>query len=162
MRILLICFAVLVFLAMPQRSVAADIDIQCAVTTAPDPPFVPPAPYSRYAGENSFLYGTDSLWTIVSRPSEWKLGRDGAKLPYFRRGYDYMKEMDPHLTLVGRRLDAAAPLVRSDGASGGMAKGSDLAGMFMVTSLDIPEAGCWEISAHYQNQTLTYTVRVEQ
>src|ERR1039458_8627858 len=71
----------LVFWAMLPRSTAANINNKCAVTTAPNPPFVPPPPYSPYAGEGDFLYGTDSLWTIV-HPGPWKLGHYGAKLPY--------------------------------------------------------------------------------
>jgi hypothetical protein len=162
MRLLFTCLVGLAFWAMPLRSIAADNNGKCAVTKAPSPPFVPQTPYSRYAGENSFLYGTDSLWTIVQHPGAWKLGRDGMKLAYLRRGYDYMKERAPQLTVLGRRLDIAAPLVRSDGATGGMANGTDPGGMFMLTRIDIPAAGCWEISAHYADQTLTYTVWVER
>ncbi len=154
------CLAGLVFCALT-RLTAADIPVKCAVTAAPIPRFIPGAGYSSYAGENSFLYGTNSLWTVVMNPGAWKLGRDGTKLPYFRQGYDYMKEQAPLLTVVARRMDAAAPLVFADGASGGMAKGKDPSGMFMVTGIAIPAAGCWELSAHYRSQTLTYVVRVE-
>ena len=82
-----------------------------------------------------------------------------------RQGYDAMKETEPRLTVVARRLDRPEPLVWNGSANYG-GEGEELAGMFMVTGMDIPSAGCWEIAAHYVQsfdniQTLTYTVWVE-
>ena len=79
-----------------------------------------------------------------------------------RQGYDSMKEMEPLLTVVARRLDRPEPLVWNGSANYG---GEGLNG-FMVTGIDIPSTGCWEIAAHYVQsfdniQTLTYTVWVE-
>jgi hypothetical protein len=44
-------------------------------------------------------------------------------------------------------------------------QGERIEGMFMVTGIDIPTPGCWEIAAHYiadppGGHTLTYTVWV--
>jgi len=52
----------------------------------------------------------------------------------------------------------------SEGRDGGGPVGGEVQG-FMVTSLPIPTAGCWEITAHFtpardKIHTLTYTVRV--
>ena len=51
-------------------------------------------------------------------------------------------------------------------AGSGYDEGKGLEGMFMVTGIDIPSSGCWEIAAHYVDNpgnigTLTYTVWVE-
>jgi hypothetical protein len=145
----------------------------CPVTRPPVHPFVPPAGYSAGAGENEFLYGSSALWTIIY--PNWHI-HSGGKLPFFRKGYDWMKEKEPRLTVVARRLDRPDPLVWNDpannagpsmvwnGYNGKPVDGNT--GGFMVTGVDIPSAGCWEIAAHYVQsfdniQTLTYTVWVE-
>jgi hypothetical protein len=143
-------------------SMAADRE-SCPVTRPSDRPFVPPAPYSARVGNDEFLYGTSALWTIVY--PGWHV-HSGGKLPFFRQGYDWVKERDPRLTVVARRLDGEAPLVWNGWANNGSIEGRGIAGMFMVTGIDIPAAGCWEIAAHYLEsrgniQTLTYTVWVE-
>jgi hypothetical protein len=101
-------------------------------------------------------------------------------MPFFRQGYDWMKEKDPRLTVVARRLDSNAPLVWNGYANNASIEGEGAAGMFMTTGVDIPASGCWEITAHYlaspeilaeqpggyvaspdNFQTLTYTVWVD-
>lgn len=142
-------------------SMAADRQ-SCPVTRPSDPAFTPPAPYPE-AGSREFLYGAPALWTIVY--PDWHIHR-GGKLPFFRQGYDWMKGRAPapRLTVVARRLDREEPLVWNGWANNGF---MELQGIsFMVTGIDIPAAGCWEIAAHYvesQNniQNLTYTVWVE-
>src|SRR5215831_12222517 len=95
----------------------------CPVTKPSDHPFVPPPSYKSTAGSGEFLYGTPALWTIVY--PHWGLHHEGPqyrpepshgqKLPYFRQGYDWMKEPSPLLTVVARRLDSNAPLVWNNG-----------------------------------------------
>ena len=139
----------------------------CPATKPSDHPFVPPPPYKSTVGRGEFLYGTPALWTVIY--PGWRLhdgGQHGQKLPYFRQGYDWMKEPSPLLTVVARRLDSNAPLVWNGGyANNASIEGEGAAGMFMVTGVDIPSSGCWEIAAHYLGPdnpiTLTYTVWVE-
>lgn len=135
----------------------------CQITRPPEPPFTPPPPYPPDAGSHEFLYGTPALWTVVY--PGWRV-HSGGKLPFFRQGYDAMKEMAPLLSVVARRLDGDAPLVRNRRANNAFIEGRGLAGMAMVTGIDIPASGCWEITAHYVEspgkvQTLTYTIWVE-
>jgi hypothetical protein len=136
----------------------------CPVTKPSDRPFVPPPPYKSTVGIGEFLYGTPALWTLIY--PGWRVYSGGQKLPYFRQGYDWMKEPAPLLTVVARRLDSMAPLVWNGGyANNAFIEGEGAAGMFMVTGVDIPSSGCWEIAAHYLGgpdgiQTLTYTVWV--
>jgi hypothetical protein len=76
-----------------------------------------------------------------------------------------MKEKDPRLTVVARRLDREESLVWN-GWANNASTGRGIAGMFMTKGIDIPAPGCWEIAAHYVEspgniQTLAYTVWVE-
>jgi len=136
---------------------------KCAVTKPPAPPFVPPTPYSASHGEGEFLYGTPALWTVVY--PNWHV-HSGGKLPFFREGFDWRTEGRPRLTVAARRIDGDRPLVWSDLPGSGFMEGEGLEGMFMVTGIDIPSSGCWEIAAHHiadppgSIQTLTYTVWV--
>ena len=143
----------------------ADGKAGCPVTAAPDPPFVPPAPFRADSSSSEFLYGTPALWAVVQR--HWQVhGFSGSKLPYFRQGYDWTKDHNPRLTVVARRLDTPDPMEWAGPANGAGATDGTTKVSFMTTGLSIPTAGCWEIAAHYtslrgDNQTLTYTVWVE-
>jgi len=163
---------VLAFAVAFPPALPADRENGCPVTRAPDHPFIPPSPDHPYTiNDGRFLFGTPGLWALVN--TRWKLHRDGNKLPFFSQDFYYGKtEVDPRLAVVARRLDSPEALVWSDwvnGAGPSFVYGSrpDPNGRgFMVTSLRIPTAGCWEISAHYtpardKAHTLTYTVWVE-
>jgi hypothetical protein len=143
----------------------------CPVTKAPEHPFIPPPPLDKVE-DGTFVLGTPGLWARVT--THWLLNRTGNKLPYHSEIYTRYKVDDPPLAVVARRLDAPAPLVWSEQVNGAWqssgARWDDIAGRggigAMITSLPIPTAGCWEISAHYtpagdRIQTLTYTVWVE-
>src|SRR5215469_1000129 len=136
---------------------------RCPVTRPSDPPFVPPQPYSPTAGRDEFLYGGPALWTVVY--SNWHI-HSGGKLPFFRQGFVWTTNVRPRLTVVARRLNGEGPLVWSDLPGSGFMEGKGSAGMFMVTGIDIPSSGCWEIGAQYIDesrdiQTLSYVVWVE-
>jgi len=90
-------------------------------------------------------------------------------MPYFRQGFDARVESHPDLTITATRLDSLASVVRETLVSAANMNGplsGTPEGMAIVTSVDIPTAGCWEIAAHYlpktgKEETLTYTVWVE-
>ena len=161
-----------VLASIPQASIAADSSA-CAVTAAPNPAFAAPPKWEMKGPfqENYFLFGTTGLWAWVH--NHWKLGMDGRKLPYFSAYYDWWGgEHHPEMVVVARRLDEPASLVWAEEVNGagpsfrfGEAPDPAKPG-FMVTRLEIPTAGCWEISARYrpvgrEPQVLTYTVLVE-
>jgi hypothetical protein len=164
MTSLLHCFvlASLIGVAAPSPSLVEGKPT-CAVTKPPAHPFVPPKPYSAFHGESEFLYGTPGLWTIVDTKN-WHV-HSGGKLPFRRQGFDWRKEGRPRLTVVARRLDGKGPLVWNALVGSGSQEGMGVEGMFMVTGIDVPSSGCWEITARYAAvepdiQTLTYTVWV--
>ena len=153
--------ASLIVVATIHPHLAVD-EAKCTVTKPLEHPFVPPAPYSSSAGSNEFFYGTPALWTVID--PVWRV-HSGGKLTFFRRGYDSTKEGRPQLAVVARRLDGEGPLVWNGLPGSSSVEGKGLAGMFMVTGIDIPSSGCWEIAARYiaepgDIQTLTYTVWV--
>ena len=57
------------------------------------------------------------------------------------------------LTISGQRLDAAAPELRAATPTG-------YSGMFQATSLIFATPGCWEVSAHLGEASLTFVVWV--
>ena len=156
----------------PQIS-GAESQNGCPVTKAPEHPFIPPPPLDKVE-DGTFVLGTPGLWARVT--THWLLNRTGNKLPYFSEVYTRYKVDNPPLAVVSRRLDAPEPLVWAERVNGAWeqlspgARADDIAARggigAMITSLPIPTAGCWEISAHYtplqdKVRTLTYTVWVE-
>src|ERR1700730_103812 len=77
---------------------------ECSITRPSDKGFVPPQPLKSVLGNGEFFYGTAALWTIVY--PDWHI-HSGGKLPFFRLGYDWMREKDPRLAVVARRLPSA-------------------------------------------------------
>src|SRR5262249_47511478 len=134
----------------------------CPVTRPPSQPFVPPPPYWTDHGPNQFWYGTESLWTLLGAEGVGhvdKNGRYGTKLTYWRRGFDWRKEMEPQLVIHARRLDRDAPVIDVAHANAVFVTGRAAAAM--MTAIDIPTAGCWEITAKYKTQALSFVVSVQ-
>jgi hypothetical protein len=138
---------------------------QCLTTLAPNPPFLPPAPYPSSAPDGQFWYGSDALWTLLGVDGSWHM-RDNVlngkgyrtKLVFWRRGFDWRKESEPKLIITAKRLDGDAPPVAVADANAVFVTGDKPA---MMTGIDIPTAGCWEIAAHYKGHTLSFIVSVE-
>ena len=80
------------------------------------------------------------------------------KLVYWRRGFDWRKEPEPHLMVTAKRLDRDARSVAAEQAHAVFVPGPRSA---MMTAIDIPTAGCWEVTAHYRGHTLSFVVSVE-
>jgi ribosomal protein L32E len=79
------------------------------------------------------------------------------KLVYWRKGFDW-REPQLELVVVARRLDSEAPLVAAGHASAVFITGNTPA---VMTAINIPVVGCWEIAASYKGNTLSYVVSVE-
>jgi len=137
----------------------------CPITEPAKPSFVPPAPYPTRLPREEFWFGNDRLWTALPAAGMW----DGLphytpddpslrqKLFLWRQGYDPRTEPLPKVTVKGKRLDAsAAPLQADDHANGGWTADDQ----FIVTGINFPTTGCWEIRANYQNDGLIFVVWV--
>ena len=138
----------------------------CPVTKSPAQPFVPPPPYWTDHGSDQFWYGTESLWTLLAVKGTWNIhnnvlesqGAYRTKLTYWQRGFDWRKEPKPDLIVVAKRLDRDAPPIAGDQANAVFVT-TDKPGI--MTGIDIPSIGCWEITARYHAQSLSFVVSVE-
>jgi hypothetical protein len=139
----------------------------CPVTKPPSSAFVPPSPYPRETAQNQFWFGSDKLWTALPTDGTWKLGHytpdDPSfrqKMLWWRRGYDRAAGDPPELTVMGKRLDSAAPpLATDEHANAGWT--NDPNHPFMVTGINVPKVGCWQITGDYKGDKLTFVVNVE-
>jgi hypothetical protein len=147
-------FAVIIIPAWSCPAMAAEGNYGCPVTTAPNPPFVPPAPYWPNTSPGSFWYGTNGLWTSLRIESNWPKG--GEKLFLWEQGYDWRTESRPDIQMVSRRLDTRAPLVTSRGGTNAIIGHVGA----MLTGVAIPTEGCWEITAKHGGHVLTFIVSV--
>jgi hypothetical protein len=120
---------------------------QCLTTLAPNPPFIPNAQYRTDVPEGGFWYGTDQLWTALGFDGKWSM-RD-------------------KLVVIAKRLDVEAPSVvvaHANAAfipSDGRVPTAGTVAPAMMTAIDIPTAGCWEVTVHYRGHTLPFVVSVE-
>jgi hypothetical protein len=134
----------------------------CPVTQPQDPLFVPPEPYASIAPYGEFWYGTNDLWTMLQPDGQWyALPHDGdgygQKVFWWREGYDMRTEQQPQITVSGRRLDGDAPAFEQTGGTNGYH--ADM-GEFMLTGVEVPTAGCWEITGRYGQAELSFVVWV--
>jgi hypothetical protein len=165
----LLCLLFLSQAALPQLSGTANADSlldSCPLTKPSDQPFVPPPPYPAKTPKSSFWFGTDRLWTLLPADGTWKgLGHYTPtdptfrqKLLYWRQGYLPLSEAKSKLTVKGRRLDSPAPPLLVDKASNGGWKRRDQP--FIVTGINFPTLGCWEITGRYEDDELTFVILV--
>jgi hypothetical protein len=133
----------------------------CPITRPPNPPFVPPAPPGPAPGSarlGEFWYGTPPLWISLLPDGTWRAlsYHDGAytqKVFWWSQGYDWKSP----LTVTGRRVDGFAPPLRASTATNASA---DDIGSAILVGVEIPTAGCWEITGHLKGVTLSFVVWV--
>ena len=151
----------------PQDQVRKKVPEACAVTKPPAEPFVPPPPYWTDHGPDQFWYGTESLWTLLGVRGTWNIRNNvlndkhayRTKLTYWQRGFDYRKEPEPDLTVIAKRLDREAPSVAASVPAHAVFVSTERSAM--MTGIDIPSAGCWELTAQYGGQRLSFVVSVQ-
>lgn len=131
----------------------------CPVTREPEHPFSPPPPYPASAPyDGHFWYGTESLWTMLPVGGRWDQLARGEKVWWWRLGYSGRQEPQPELGITARRLDGKAPVAESaPPATNGYHADFHWA---ILTGFQVPTAGCWEITGHYQDQVLSFIVWV--
>ncbi len=125
----------------------------CPITQPPSEPFVPPAPYPAKLCPDSFWLGSEKLWVMRPVGGLWHGLTD--KVFWWRKGYDWRTENPPQLKVTGKRLDVPAPALYADHAQPAFIKIPAI-----VTGIDIPTVGCWEITGDYKGDKLTFVVWV--
>jgi len=133
----------------------------CPVTIVGKSTFEAPEPYSRSAPwEGNFWFGTEGLWTALQNDGVWAglpLNPDGytQKIMWWSSLYNLPQEPVPALEVTGRRLDGDAPPLRFYGATNAMA---DDIGEAMLTGVEFPTPGCWEVTGRYKKTELQFVV----
>lgn len=165
--ILLIVSAVL-----PLLSAEAGAEGACPATTDQDPLFGTSIPG---------WYGTEALAVQLSSPARWSTTRPGNSIgeKLFWRSAGFRPGTESGLEITVRSLDGAPVTGGISSATNAYIPAEQLGrppteaesqGVLnemlrsperwrMLTGVDFPEAGCWEISATYLGQTLTFVVQ---
>ena len=134
----------------------------CPTTHAPQPSFVPPAPYPSKQPGAEFWFGTPQLWTSLPTNRSWadlpyERGAYVQKVFWWRDGYDWRSEPTPQLTVKGVRLGLTGkPLVASPVTN---SFSSDI-GSTMLVLVEIPASGRWKITGDYKDAQLSFVVSI--
>ena len=134
----------------------------CPVTATPQRPFSVPAPYPAEAPYSGFWHGNERFWTLLQPDGTWaRLPRNEAgyrqKVFWWYPGFD-QREARPDLKVFGRRLDGPESFVHPRPATG--ACHADFGGCTILTGIDLPSTGCWELTGTYRGQSVTFVVLV--
>jgi hypothetical protein len=113
------------------------------------------------AGRGPGGYGNDALWTsltmwseqpgLVPAPNDAHLQPDGSVNGLKWAWYRYVPGT---LTIEGRRLEAPAPPLEAWVPDGYGDQG------FQVSGITFPSNGCWEVTGHVGENSLTFVVLV--
>lgn len=141
----------------------------CPVTRPGDVPFspassTPDGPPSSY---DAVWYGTPDLWTMVDEDGQiWEglpVGPDGSLTQKTLWWSDHLSSSDPliEFSLTAEHLDGTAPevetIVPDEAAS---SPSSPSFGIFVVVGFELPQPGCWKITAEYRDAVLSYVAWV--
>ncbi len=143
---------------------ARDAASSCPVTELSAQTFVPPAPYPAQPSFGGFWYGTEKLWTALQPGGQWNAlpkDRDGysQKIVWWRLGYEGTTEQQPALKITGKQLDGVGTFV-VNGATNAYSPDFGGNGWAIMSGVEIPALGCWEITGEYGGQKLSFVVQV--
>jgi hypothetical protein len=136
----------------------------CPVTEPPEPSFTPPQSYTKeLPSSNSFWYGSASLWTQLPTEGTWRdlpyYMKDGGhyfnKVVWWNEDYDWQTEPHPELVVTGYRMDDPAVNFKTSLATNAY---TPEYGSVILTGIEIPAPGCWEITGHYKQNQLSFIV----
>jgi hypothetical protein len=133
----------------------------CPVTTSKDASFKAPEPQAAIAPwPDIFWYGTEGLWTALHDHGVWEglpKNPDGytQKIMWWSSLYVLKDELEPALVVSAQRLDGDAPPFKFHGATNAFAE--DI-GDAMLTGVNFPTEGCWEVTGQYKKSGLTFVV----
>ena len=163
--LIVVSIASIVSLTAVSSAPAQDTGLQppssCRVTVQSTPALFAPPPYPQSApGFGNFWYGSQTLWTMLGEGGTWHgLPRHPngfrQKVFWWSPGFDGRIEPRPQLSVVGRRLDGRESFIAGPATN---ARHADFGGWTILTGIDVPTAGCWELTGTYRNQSLTFVV----
>lgn len=126
-----------------------------AFTPASEAPEDPPDVYEVV------WYGTPDLWTMIDPQGEINSKRwlDGDKTFWWSENYS---PGDPGvITVTAKHLNGSAPTVEASKPAGSGFNPFMLAPThesITVVVVELPESGCWELTAEYKGATISYVV----
>jgi len=130
-------------------------DERCPASSPATPAFVPPQPYSPAPfGEDTFLVGSRDLWVSVAK-SPWHGLRH--KVFWWRPGYNGAQEPRPNLTLTIRPIASRVTSSIDRPATNAQFGGE----WSMLTMVDFPAPGCWEIRGAYEGHSVAFVASIE-
>ena len=148
--ILLATFALTISL-IPILGLAESGD-SCPITSGSDKFLGPPFP------EAENWYGKESLAVILPANGLWPTTKSGhlmaVKLFWWSLGFE--PGMESNLSVDIRSLNGKP--VRAKINKPTNAHSESLGGWTMMTGIDFPDPGCWQISGEYLGQILTFVV----
>lgn len=151
------------FLLVAALSVSASYGAAaCAVPAPPRQVFVPPPPFDASPYPGSFYFGSDNLWTVLPENGTWGTQHDRPtydrrKIAWFSKNFSRPGQ-EVNLKVEARKLDGGDTLIHPSRATNGFLPERQEA--FMLSSIEFPSTGCWEISAHYGASGLRFVVWV--
>ncbi len=134
----------------------ASIPDSCPVTLQTEPRYDPYLPYKL---TDSFWYGSDALFVPIRVDGRWHTdSKSEFLLAWFRKLPDWQTDFPRPLKLTAHRIDAAGPsalisLVQSESANDHAPS--------LPTLIKLQERGCWQISANYKADNLSFVVWVD-
>lgn len=137
-------------------SVHGDEDVStCAVTVPDNSKITFKTPLD--VGDFMQWHGNNDLTALIPRDGKWYfMGPEHNyrnKFWWAREGYNAYEEPNPELVITAKRLDAQAEIVRRDNATNAM--GNNRGWHAMLTGMEFPSAGCWEVTGTYHEHSLT-------
>lgn len=156
-------------LLQPGFTQTPEASSSCPVTQPMDPAFETPPGFPSvpaFGGLGAFYAGNQNVWVTVT-PGPWHL-------PHWETGYrqkifwwtdSYQREpgtlLEPPVPTVevsGHRLDGPSnPMIVTGTNPGG---GGEM-GSFLVSGVNFPTTGCWEITARIDDSAMSFVVEVE-
>lgn len=134
-----------------------EVPASCPVTIPGTDGFVPSvdAPDPLPDLYDAVWYGTPQLWTMINPNGAiddhtWLAGD---KTFWWSKDFD---EVEPDITITGRHLSGSAPTVTFGGP--GTNGYHPTLGHFMLVGVQLPEPGCWELTAEYKGASLSYVL----
>lgn len=134
--------------------------------TVPSEPYRPTAPFLEVppVAYGKVWYGGPDLWTMLDPAGEVWVGLpNGAggstqKTFWWSRAFSGADGLAPAISVSGKRLDAPGAFVAAGSATSAAAD----FGEAMLVGVEIPSAGCWEVTATYHGASLGYVVKVSE
>lgn len=138
----------------------------CPLTVPGDDSFTPAAetPQMSSPDPRAVWFGTPRLWTSLHPEGEiWSglpVAADGSftqKTFWWSEDIVSITDPVPDITFTAERLDASEePVVARRVTSGGNPE----QGVFAIAGFQIPDVGCWRITAEYGDSTVSYVAWV--